>query len=130
MSDPTITSEEDSRRSLGLASLICAEAFKLHGASDFEGAAAEATKTAGNVTHTGNLVEILEKAMVDLGYDRQELQKIWLVFLAAHRAAVRAADRLPLPEGTIDAALLARLHVCPLQAEEPCALNPMASAEQ
>jgi hypothetical protein len=130
MSDPTITSEEDSRRSLGLASLICAEAFQLHGVSDLEGTAAEATKATGNTTHTGNLVEVLEKAMVDLGYNREELQKIWLVFLAAHRAAVRAADRLPLPEGTIDAALLARRHVCPLQAEEPCALNPMAPAAE
>ena len=120
MSDQTRTSEDDPMHSLGLATLICVEATQLYKQVETTGDAEDAAITRSN---TGSLVDALEQAMVDLGYSRTELQRIWLVFLAGHRAAARAADRLPLSEEKFTAALAARKHICPLQDDEGCIIG-------
>jgi hypothetical protein len=106
---------------MSLATLICVEAAQLYKQAEIP-AGDDATATRGS---TGSLVDALEQAMVDLGYSRTELQKIWMVFLAGHRAAARAADRLPLTEEKFTAALSARKHVCPLQDEEGCVIGSL-----
>jgi hypothetical protein len=122
MSDQTRTSEDDPMQSLGLATLICVEATQLYKQVETTSDAEDAAITRSN---TSSLVDALEQAMVDLGYSRTELQRIWLVFLAGHRAAARAADRLPLSEEKFTAALAARKHICPLQDDDGCIIGSM-----
>ena len=132
MSDQTRTSDDDPLHSISLATLICVEAAQLYkqvqiptGETDTADAA-DAANTPGG---TGSLVDALEQAMVDLGYSRTELQRIWLVFLAGHRAAARAADRLPLSEEKFTSALAARKRVCPLQDEEGCVIGSLVGQQ-
>ena len=122
MSDQTRTSDNDPLESMSLAALICVEAAQLYKQVGAPPVEEDATITRGS---TGSLVDALEQAMVDLGYSRTELQKIWLVFLAGHRAAARAADRLPLSEEKLTAGMAARKHVCPLQDEDGCVIGSL-----
>lgn len=125
MSDETRTSDNDPLQSIGLATLICAEAAQLYKQAE---TTPQEDATAARGTG-GSLVDALEQAMVDLGYSRTELQKIWMVFLAGHRAAARAADRLPLADEKFTAALSARKHVCPLQDENGCVIGSLAEQQ-
>lgn len=137
MSDQTKTSDDDPSQAMSLASLICLQAARFYkqaersaggeDAGDSPGTA-DTAGPAGPRGSTGTLVDALEQAMVDLGYTRSELQKIWLVFLAGHRAAARAADRLPLSDEQFTAGLTARRHVCPLQDEEGCLVGSFIEA--
>ncbi len=126
MSDQTRTSDNDPLHSMSLATLICVEAAQLYKQVEAPTGEEEATATRGS---TGSLVDALEQAMIDLGYSRTELQKIWLVFLAGHRAAARAADKLPLSEEKFTAALAARKRVCPLQDDEDCVIGSLVEQQ-
>jgi hypothetical protein len=111
---------------MSLATLICVEAAQLYKQVEPATDADDAAATRGSA---GSLVDALEQAMVDLGYSRTELQKIWMVFLAGHRAAARAADRLPLSEEKFTAALSARKRVCPLQDEDGCVIGSLVEQQ-
>jgi hypothetical protein len=111
---------------MSLATLICVEAAQLYKQVEPATGAEDAAATRGS---SGSLVDALEQAMVDLGYSRTELQRIWMVFLAGHRAAARAADRLPLSEEKFTAALSARKHVCPLQDEDGCVIGSLVEQQ-
>jgi hypothetical protein len=124
MSDQTRTSDNDPLHSMSLATLICVEAAQLY--KQVEPSAEDAAAPRGS---TSTLVDALEQAMLDLGYSRTELQKIWMVFLAGHRAAARAAERLPLSEEKFTAALTARKHVCPLQDEDGCVIGSLVEQQ-
>ncbi len=124
MSDQTRTSDNDPLHSMSLATLICVEAAQLY--KQVEPSTVDAAAPRGG---TSTLVDALEQAMLDLGYSRTELQKIWMVFLAGHRAAARAAERLPLSEEKFTAALSARKHVCPLQDEDGCVIGSLVEQQ-
>ncbi len=126
MSDQTRTSDNDPLQSLSLATLICVEATQLYKQVESPSGPEEEATTRGSA---GSLVESLEQAMIDLGYSRTELQRIWLVFLAGHRAAARAADRLPLSEEKFTAALAARKRVCPLQDQDDCVIGSLVEQQ-
>lgn len=126
MSDQTRTSDNDPLHSMSLATLICVEAAQLHKQLEAPPGEADAPPPQGSAS---SLVDALEQAMVDLGYSRTELQRIWLVFLAGHRAAARAADRLPLSEEKFTAALAARKRVCPLQDEDGCVIGSLVEQQ-
>ncbi|HVF99755.1 MAG TPA: hypothetical protein VND68_07940 [Chloroflexia bacterium] len=126
MSDQTRTSDNDPLHSMSLATLICVEAAQLYKQVETPPGEADAPTTQGSAS---SLVDALEQAMVDLGYSRTELQRIWLVFLAGHRAAARAADRLPLSEEKFTAALAARKRVCPLQDEDGCVIGSLVEQQ-
>jgi hypothetical protein len=126
MSDQTITSDDNPLHSMSLATLICVEAAQLYKQAEIPTGDEDAASTQGSA---GSIVDALERAMVDLGYSRTELQKIWLVFLAGHRAAARAADRLPLSEEKFTAALSARKRVCPLQDDQGCVIGSLVEQQ-
>jgi hypothetical protein len=126
MSDQTRTSDDNPLHSMSLATLICVEAAQLYKQVEVPTGEVDAAATQGSAS---SIVDALEQAMVDLGYSRTELQRIWLVFLAGHRAAARAADRLPLSEEKFTAALSARKRVCPLQDEEGCVIGSLVEQQ-
>ena len=126
MSDQTRTSDNGPLHSMSLATLICVEAAQLYKQAETSTGEQHEAATQGSAS---TLVDALEQAMVDLGYSRTELQKIWMVFLAGHRAAARAADRLPLTEEKFTAALSARKRVCPLQDEDGCVIGSLVEQQ-
>ncbi|HEX8221613.1 MAG TPA: hypothetical protein VF914_20660 [Chloroflexia bacterium] len=126
MSDQTRTSDNDPLHSISLATLICVEAAQLYKQLETPPGEADAPAPQGSAS---SLVDALEQAMIDLGYSRTELQRIWLVFLAGHRAAARAADKLPLSEEKFTAALATRRRVCPLQDEDGCVIGSLVEQQ-
>lgn len=131
MPDQTKTSDDAPSQAMSLASLICLQAAQFYKQAESTPDAEEEAGNAGAAGprgSSGTLVDALEQAMVDLGYSRGELQRIWLVFLAGHRAAARAAERLPLSEEQFTAGRNARRHVCPLQDEEGCIVGSFTGA--